>query len=235
MPNKKKKTIPLTNIQRKLVENNIKLAESMAYKFWIKTGGNKETFKQQDLNSQAYIGLCLAAKKWEESRGPFSAYARLIIKHELGDAHRNSLSLIAVPEMNESHLRAIREAVKQGFNTIDEVSDFVNLSRKKVIELWSYQHHGYIEIEGEKIEVSTQDTPEMQAINEETKYEIAQATQLLPNHLKKVIELRFGFTNGSMHTTQEISKKLRIKIETVRQRESEAMEIIEAELKKLQS
>ena len=228
MPSNPKK---LTKAQQALVEENLWIAESMAKSYWKKTGGYQDDLENQQLTSQAYIGLCLAAQKWDKTRGPFSAYARLIITYELDDEYKKSLLLVRIPDKLEPELRKIREAVKLGHNTIDAVASYLKFSKKKVIELWPYQHDGFIEIEKYDSHNDQEETPEMEAMTAEMYREIRAALVHLNPRQRKVIDLRFGFTTGSMKTTAEIAKRFQMNVETVKKLEAEAIEILQAEIK----
>ena len=71
---KLRKIVPLTDEQRQLVADNIKLPQFVINKYYKLHAGD------EDLYSVACEGLMLAAQKWDEDRGAFSTYASYVIR-----------------------------------------------------------------------------------------------------------------------------------------------------------
>ena len=69
-----RKLIPLTDEQRQLVADNIKLPRFVISKYYSLHSND------EDIHSIACEGLMLAAQKWDEARGTFSTYATYIIR-----------------------------------------------------------------------------------------------------------------------------------------------------------
>jgi RNA polymerase sigma factor (sigma-70 family) len=65
--------MPLTAEQKKLVENHMYVANRTARRFR----------NVPDAESEAYVALCHAARKWMEDAGPFEAYAQTTIRRHL--------------------------------------------------------------------------------------------------------------------------------------------------------
>ena len=89
---KKWKLIPE---QRARVEKNLGLARWIADYFMSRaqTAG----FERADIISCAYIGLCKAARDYEEGRGKFSTYATHTMTAEIRTALRDNGNLIHLP------------------------------------------------------------------------------------------------------------------------------------------
>lgn len=233
MPNKKAQVL-LSKAQATLVSEYIPFAKKLAAGYWFNFG-RPLNFPMEDIESEAYVGLCIAIKKWDPARSPLTAYARLIINNHLKDVHSKREQVAYLPKRDtERNLNAIRATVKSGITNVDRIVEHLGLNKKIVVELLPYiTSNNFEDIDGLADSLhSGSHLPEVELESKETKVEIRLAVAQLPKPLRKIVELRFGFTNGSMHTTQEIAKKLRLKVETVRQREAEAMEILETKLKR---
>ena len=190
-----------------------------------------------EVEAEAYVGLCLAVKKWDPEKSPLTAYARLIINNHLKDVHIQRDQLAYLPDHVEKNMNAIRATVKTGITNVDRISEHLGLNKRIVLELLPYiTSNNFVNVDDlSNSLLSDSHLPEVELNSKENQIEIRQAVAQLPKPLRKIIELRFGFTNGSMHTTQEIAKTLQIKLETVRQRELEAMEILESRLRQLRT
>lgn len=70
----------MTEEQRKLVEDNIKLAYMVGSRY----GGSEDTYQE------AMVGLCKAAMTYNPELGAFSSYAVPTIEHQLQTQHRLS-------------------------------------------------------------------------------------------------------------------------------------------------
>lgn len=67
----------LTNEQQKLVEDNMKLVTRVVSKCY-------PTFlSDQEIIASGYMGLCLAALKWDESKGVFSTFAWYCVRNQI--------------------------------------------------------------------------------------------------------------------------------------------------------
>lgn len=230
----RKPKLKLTKNQATLVSEHMPFAKKLADGYWYNFG-RPLNFPMEDVESEAYVGLCLAVKKWDPERSPLTAYIRLIVNNHLKDVHSKREQVAHLPKRDtERNLNAIRATVKSGITNVDRIVEHLGLNKKIVVELLPYiTSNNFEDIDGLADSLhSGSHLPEVELESKETKVEIRLAVEQLPKHLKKIVELRFGFTNGSMHTTQEIAKKLRLQVETVRQREAEAMEILETKLKR---
>jgi len=187
------------------------------------------------LESESYIALCIAVKKWDPHRSPLTVYARLVIENHLKDFHTKNDNIVYIPESSQKNIKLIREAIKAGITNLDQVAKYLGMNKKVVIELWPYiKNNAHEDINDYAYSLTgNQYLPESELEIKETQGYIRSVVSKLPPQQRKVIELRFGFTTGSMHTTAEIAKRFHMRIDTVQRLETEAQETLAIELNKL--
>ena len=98
---------PLTDDQRALVEDNMKLVPYMLNKceipYW------KLRAEEDDLMQVGYLALCMAAAAYDSSQGKFSTYACTAIKNAILLEVRKDVAIQEVPIENENTFSFFRE------------------------------------------------------------------------------------------------------------------------------
>ena len=98
---------PLTDEQRALVEDNMKLVPYMLNKcdipYW------KLRAEEDDLMQVGYLALCLAAAAYDSSQGKFSTYACTAIKNAILLEIRKDTAIQEVPIEEENTFSIFRE------------------------------------------------------------------------------------------------------------------------------
>lgn len=80
----------MTRSRQRLVERNLGLARSFA----ARAARGRSWAVGEEIFAAAYLGLCLAAARFRPERGvPFSAYATLRMRGEVGDLLRKQIPL----------------------------------------------------------------------------------------------------------------------------------------------
>jgi RNA polymerase sigma factor (sigma-70 family) len=124
-----RKLIPLTDEQRQLVADNIKLPRFVISKYYSLHSND------EDIHSIACEGLMLAAQKWDEDRGAFSTYATYIIRGVINKYFRGLTRLCR----NENENRALHNTVRRmsrgeefEADVFDEIASDENLEAASV-------------------------------------------------------------------------------------------------------
>ena len=98
---------PLTDDQRALVEDNMKLVPYMLNKcdipYW------KMRADEDDFMQSGYLALCMAAASYDSSQGKFSTYACTAIKNALLFEVRKDMAIQEVPIEKENTFSFFRE------------------------------------------------------------------------------------------------------------------------------
>ena len=119
-----RKLIPLTEEQRQLVADNIKLPRFVISKYYSLHSND------EDIHSIACEGLMLAAQKWDEDRGTFSTYASYVIRSMIWQYFQGLLRMCRNDnEHRASHntLRRISRGEEFEADVFDEIASDENL------------------------------------------------------------------------------------------------------------
>jgi DNA-directed RNA polymerase specialized sigma subunit len=81
--------VPLNESQRQLAADNIAVARELSRRAVERFRGGRAYVFADDMESDAMLGLMLAARRYDPSRGvPFDVYASTWIRGHIGDGHR---------------------------------------------------------------------------------------------------------------------------------------------------
>lgn len=149
LPNKKdrkKKYPPLTDAQRKLVEDHMWIAGRLAHGAKAMTGGFTGCYSRDDLESVAFFALCVAATRYDKSLGwEFSTFAwntaRGYIQHALRDHSR----IVRIPRWIVSIREDIKKMLQDGAS-YGEVAEEFSLTEQQVLmceQSWQEIHSSY--------------------------------------------------------------------------------------------
>ncbi|GEM_PF-946677 len=244
------KTHELTD---KVVSANLRFAISIALKY------QHRGLNLLDLIQEAYIGLMLAANKFEWRQGfKFVTYAYYWVRQGLTRAIENTSRTIRIPtNLNQdvAHLgRAFGEFLTQhdGVIPTDEdlaamlgwdagkVADIRIISRQQwIISLESpiRSHSSSADSEdtefGELLESAQIPQPEEQAIDALAAEKIRGLLVHLPPREEEIIRRRFGIGTGVPKTLEEIGQDLGLSRERIRQLEALALHRLKQYAEKL--
>ena len=181
-----------------VIQNNLKLVISIA-KGYLNLG-----LSFDDLIQEGNIGLMYAIDTFNKDYGvKLSTYATWWIRHHITRAISNKARLIRVPA---AILEAKKEVDIQDPLSLDmpvgEGSD--DTYRDTVIDYVSK-------------------TPEDIVMRQQLKDNLTAIMRTLENREAKVLDMRFGLTDGQPHTLEEVGDYLRLSKERVRQLERAAL------------
>lgn len=223
------------NARQTMITSNLRLVVKVA-KTYI---GRSSNLSFLDLIQEGNMGLMRATEKFDAEKGfRFSTYATYWIKQAISKAIIDQSRAVRLPahiinELNKFN-KAIRDLSQQYGRTPSdkELAEYLNVSVKKISEYYTFSK------EPCSLDVTIdedEDTAMIDLIADEnaTKFmdiddlsirdTIYSVLNTLSERERKIIELRFGFTDGRQHTLEEVGKEFNLTKERIRQLEASAL------------
>ena len=223
------------NARQTMITSNLRLVVKIA-KTYI---GRSSNLSFLDLIQEGNMGLMRATEKFDAEKGfRFSTYATYWIKQAISKAIIDQSRAVRLPahiinELNKFN-KAIRDLSQQYGRTPSdkELAEYLNISIKKISEYYT------ISKEPCSLDVTIdedEDTAMIDLIADEnaTKFmdiddlsirdTIYSVLNTLSERERRIIELRFGFTDGRQHTLEEVGKEFNLTKERIRQLEASAL------------
>jgi DNA-directed RNA polymerase specialized sigma subunit len=112
-----KKYPPLTEEQKKLVQDHKWVAGRLAHSAKCITGGHTGMFTREDLESVAYFALCVAASRYTPGKGvKFSTYAWATAQGYIIHALRDYSRMVRLPRRVSGLRTKLRELLNSGMS-----------------------------------------------------------------------------------------------------------------------
>lgn len=218
----------------RMVRSNLRLVVNIA-KRYIHFG-----IPFMDLIEEGNLGLMKAVEKFNPKKGyRFSTYAAWWIKQSITRSISEQGKIIRIPVYMQEHLNKYKKTSERLSQKLrrqpreEEIAKKMKLPVKKIREInnWTLKPASLEERMGDEGEDELKDVIEdKNSASPQEELQVFLQRERIDNLLdkmeqreKEILDLRFGLVDGTTHTLAEVSKKIGVSRERIRQIEESAL------------
>ena len=215
----------------KLVNSNLRLVMKIAGMY------NVPEIPLMDIIQEGNIGLLHAAQKFDYRKNArFCTYASWWIRQFMSRYITSKRRIVRLPERKEETLRKIQRVYHVLSQSLMHQPSSADIARELGIPVKEVDSYFYMAADSMNLEHNNDDitsvmdihedytyNPERNLMKKESRIGAAQILEKLPENERRILNYRYQINGCKHHTLREISDKLDISPETVRQIERRAL------------